>query len=418
MTAQQSHEHHYVPRWYQKRFFRPSQSEYFYLDLHPFVIGGDGKNHQKRALKKCGPAACFYEKDLYTLKLGNWSTDELEKRFFGVIDTNGRHAVELFGEFTGLSKCFSNNPEGKGVREAFIALPQYMDAQRFRTPRGLDFLKSVVGAKDPNETLLAMRRLYRFHSTMWSEGVWEIIRARNSPTKFIVTDEPVTFFNRRAYPSELGYSKDVGIEKIGTRTLFPLGLDSCLVVTHLQLVRNPWANPTESRVNARAYQNTMFDMTYTQFGRELEEDEVLRVNYILKRRATRYIAAAEEEWLYPERHASTTNWAKLDDDWFLLPNLYKVPFHGEIMVGYKDGSVWAMDEYGRNPGNPKYKDPKLHEKEWIRHEPAHREWGRKRAGKSVAHVDDFRHDDVYDKIMEEDLAESTRARAQKHGSGK
>jgi hypothetical protein len=283
-----------------------------------------------------------------------------------------------------------------------------MDAQRFRTPRGLAFLKSVVSAKDPNETLMAMRHLYRFHTTMWSEGVWEIVSARQSPTKFIVTDEPVTFFNRRAFPSEQVYPKDVGLEQVGTRTLFPLGLDACLVITHLQLVRNPWVNPTTSRVNARAYQDTMFKMTDAQFGRELEEDEVLRVNYILKRRATRYIAAAEEEWLYPERRASTTDWAKLDDDWFLLPNLYKVPFHGEIIVGYQDGSVWAMDEYGRNPGNPKYKDPKLHEEEWIRHQLAEREWGKKRAGKSVAHVDNFgREDEVGDKIMEEHLAQST-----------
>jgi hypothetical protein len=45
----------------------------------------------------------------------------------------------------------------------------------------------------------------------------------------------------------------------------------------------------------------MKNLLDTQFGRELEEDEVLRINYILKRRATRYIAAAEEEWLYPEK---------------------------------------------------------------------------------------------------------------------
>jgi|SRR2546426_2104961 len=414
----QSHVHHYVSRWYQKRFLKTGQFQFYYLDLRPETVVSNGKKYQRRDLLHWGPDRCFYKDDLYTLKLGNWTTDDFEKRFFGVIDTNGRHAVELFGDFNGLSKCFSNNPEGKGVREAFQWLPQYMDAQRFRTPRGLEFLKSVVSAKDPNETLLAMRHLYRFHTTMWSEGVWEIVRARNSRTKFIVTDEPVTFFNRRAYPSELAYPKDVGLEKIGTRTLFPLGLDSCLVITHLQLVRNPWANPTESRVNARAYQQTMFKMTDTQFGRELEEDEVLRINYILKCRATRYIAAAEEEWLYPERHASPIDWAKLDDDWFLLPHLYKVPFHGEIMVGWKDGSVWAMDEYGRNPGNPNYKDPKLHEEEWSRHQMAEREWARKRAGKSVAHVDNFsREDEVGDAIMEKQLGEGAKAATQKQGTG-
>ena len=130
----------------------------------------------------------------------------------------------------------------------------------------------------------------------------------------------------------------------------------------------------------------------------------------MKRRATRYIAAAEEEWLYPERHASTTNWAKMDDDWFLLPHLYKVPFHSEIVVGWKDGTSWAQDEYGRNPGHPNFKDPKLHEEEWVRHEEAKREWAKKRVGKSVAHVDNIsRDDEVGDKIMADHLAKSQTA---------
>jgi hypothetical protein len=294
-TTRQSHVHHYVPRWYQRRFLKPGQFKFCYLDLRPETVVSNGKSYQRRDLLHWSPDRCFYKDDLYMLKLGNWTTDDFEKRFFGTIDTNGRLAVELFGDFNGLSKCFSKNAEGKGVREAFQALPQYMDAQRFRTPRGLDFLKSVVNTNDRNEALMAMRHLYRFHTTMWSEGVWEIVRAHQSPTKFIVTDYPVTFFNRRAFPSELGYPKDIGFEQVGTRTIFPLGLDACLITTHLQLVRNPWANPTASRVNARAYQQTMFSMLDIQFGRELVEDEVLGVNYILKRGATRYIAAAEEE---------------------------------------------------------------------------------------------------------------------------
>ncbi len=395
MSTPQAHVHHYVPQWYQKRFLKAGKFTFHHLDLYPETINNNGVKYQRRALLRWGPARCFYKDDLYTLKLSNWTTDDIEKRFFGVIDRRGRHAVEIFSEYKGICD---------GLHEAFQALPQYMDAQRFRTPRGLDQLKATVDVSDHSLMLLAMRRLYRFHTTMWTEGVWEIVRARHSPTKFIVTDEPVTFFNRRAFPSELIYPRDVGLEQVGTRTLFPLGLDSCLIITHLQLVRNPWTNPTTPRVNARAYQQTMKNMLDTQFGRELEEDEVLRINYILKRRASRYIAAAEEEWLYPERHASTTDWSKLDDDWFLLPHLYKVPFTSEILVGYKDGSSWAMDEYGRHPGNPKYKDEELHEREWIAHEQAKREWARKRAGRSVAHIDEFRHDEINDKLMLEDLS--------------
>ncbi len=399
MGMTQSHVHHYVPRWYQKRFLKAGQFQFYYLDLHPETVINEGKKYQRRVLLRWGPDRCFCQNDLYTLKLGNLSRDDVERFFFGMLDNRGRHAVEFFGEFTGLSNCTSRGD----VPGLFQALPQYMDAQRFRTPKGLDYLRDTIHASDRNVMLVAMQRLYRFHTTMWGEGVWEFVRARQSQTKFIVTDEPVTFFNRRAFPSEFAYPKDVGLDQIGTRTLFPLGLDSCLIITHLQLVRNPRANPTMSRVNARAYQQTMKCLLDTQFGRELEEDEVLRINYILKRRATRYIAAAEEEWLYPEKRVSMAEWAKLEEDWFLLPHLYKVPFTSEIIVGRNDGSAWAMDEYGRHPGNPKYRDAKLHEEEWIRHEQAKREWAKKRAGKSVAHVDEFRHDEVYDEIMQEHL---------------
>jgi hypothetical protein len=86
-----------------------------------------------------------------------------------------------------------------------------------------------------------------------------------------------------------------------------------------------------------------------QYGRELEEDEVLRINYILKRRAARYIAAAEKEWLFPEKRVSITDWTKLDNDWFLFPNLWKVSFTTGIMAGWADGSAWAADEYGHHP---------------------------------------------------------------------
>jgi hypothetical protein len=260
-----------------------------------------------------------------------------------------------------------------------------------------------------------MRQLYRFHTTMWMEGIWEFVRARQSPTKFICTDECVSFFNRRAFPSELPYPKDVGLEQVGTRTPFPLSMDSCLIITHLQLARNPRVNPMTPRENARAYQNTMKNFLDTQFGRELEEEEVLRINHVLKRRATRYIAAAEQEWLYPEQHVAVKDWSKLDDDWFLFANLYKVKFHAEIIVGYGDGSVWAMDEHGRHPGNPKFKDEKLHAKEWVTQEQAKREWAVKRKGKSVGHVDKFEHDDVHDKIMLEDLAKMAHRGGCVHG---
>ena len=159
-------------------------------------------------------------------------------------------------------------------------------------------------------------------------GNWEIVRATKSPTKFIVTDDPVAFYCKMVFESQWVYPNEMSPKQIGTPTIFPLGLDSCIIITHVQLLRDPWSTPTEMRTNARSYQSAMKHLGNIQFGRELEEDEVLRINYILKRRAVRYIAAAEKDWLYPERHVSTTEWTKLDDDWFLSRICGRFPSRG------------------------------------------------------------------------------------------
>ena len=394
MNAQQSHAHHYVPQWYQKRFLTPGQTKFFYLDMQPETVVRDGVSHARRAVLRWGPARCFYKDDLYTLRFGSQTTDRMERLFFGTIDSRGREAVSQFAEFQGISE---------GAADAFGDLAPYMGAQRFRTPRGLDYIKKIARSGDHNATLVALQGVFQSYTTMWTEGVWEIARARRSPTKFIVTDEPIVFFNRRAFPSEMTHPYDAGLEQVGTRTLFPLGLDSCLIITHVQLVRDPWLKPLVPRVNARFYDQVLKHIGDIQFGRELEEDEVLRINYILKRRATRYLAAAEEEWLYSERHASTKEWGKLDDDWFLFPNLWKVPFTSGIMAGRMDGSAWAADEHGRHPGDPRYKDKSLHDKEWAMHDMAKRAWAKRRIHKSVAQVDKGERGDVVDRMMQEYL---------------
>jgi hypothetical protein len=158
----------------------------------------------------------------------------------------------------------------------------------------------------------------------------------------------------------------------------------------------------------------MMRLQDVQFGRELEEDEVLRINVILKRRATRYIAAVEEEWLYPERYASVTHWSRLDHDWFLFPHLYKVPFTSGMIVGYKGGGAWGMDEYGRQPGDPDFEDKELHDREWVRHLEARRAWARKREGKARAHVHKSGLDSVDDEFMAEDIARHSEECGRRH----
>ena len=92
-------------------------------------------------------------------------------------------------------------------------------------------------------------------------------RARNSANLLIVTDAPVTFYNRAMFPSDWAHPGDADYEEIGTRALFPLGPDSCFILTHLQLVRNPWSVPTEFRRNPRSYEHTMNYLLEIQHGR-------------------------------------------------------------------------------------------------------------------------------------------------------
>jgi hypothetical protein len=404
----QAHAHHYVPQWYQKRFLLPRQTKFFYLDLHPGATVHNGVDHAHKELHSWGPKKCFYEDDLYTLTFGQRTTDEMERRFFGEIDRCGRDAVLRFAALKG--------PAG-GTGDAFNGLTRYMSAQRFRTPRGLDEIRkrASCAAEGQNATLAVMRDVFQAYETMWTEGIWEIARAEQSATKFIVTDDPVTFYCKSMFASEWTYPDDCSLKQIGTRTLFPLGLDSCLVVTHMQLALNPWATPTEYRVNPRFFDQTMVLLDNIQFGRELEEDEVLRINYILKKRATRYIAAAKEEWLYPERYASTTEWKELDHDWFLLPHLWRVPFTTSVVAGSLTGLPWSVDEYGLKRWQPGYQDKNRRSKEHVTCDRGKLEWAKRRAGKSIAR-DGSDHGHVTARMMQEYLeAEGLRSKQAAHG---
>jgi hypothetical protein len=398
MSAPPSRLHHYVPRWYQKRFLPAGQETLWYLDLKPeMVIEGD-IFYRRRALWYWEPARCFCADDLYSMRFGNETTDELEKRLFGLVDNKGAVAADFFTTYDD----FRN-----GTHEAYGDLLRYIGAQRFRTPHGLDWIKKMIQLRDHTQTLLAMQRLFQAFGTMWMEGVWEIVRARNSSIKFIVSDDPVTFFNRGIIPGGTSYPGGHDFPKVGTRTIFPLSMESCLIITHLQLARNPWNNPTEDRENARTFQYTIAKLTDIQFGRELEENEVLRINHILKRSATKFIAAADKEWLYPEKHVGDIHWTKLDRDWFLLPNLWKVRFTTGIFVGNNDGSSWGMDEYGRNPGHPAYGDEERRRWEFRRFEESKREWAKRRFEKSRAQViNQMRENTVSDAMTDRVLRET------------
>lgn len=363
---------HYVPQWYQRRF-QPDglkENKFFYLDLTPEkVIHPDNRYHFREECRRLGTAKCFMQDHLYTLLFGEHATDVIEKRFFGKIDQIGADIIDALSDY---DPC--QLPEN-GIPN-FV---RYLDAQKLRTPKGLDYVRRISRSQSHFDVLHKMRELWQVHITIWMEGVWEILHCDNSETKFIITDHPITTYNKDLFPltKECRYPFDAPIEYLGTHTLFPLNLNRCLVITNLGYVRNPWANLRKVRQNPRYFANTLFDIRKVQTGRQISETEVQAINYILKTRARRYIAAAQKMWLFPETYLKTTMWNKLGDRFFLMPDPRKVSFSTDIIVGFKDGSAWGIDEYGRQAKDNDRNVEKLRDEEWTTYQRAKQAWNQK-----------------------------------------
>jgi hypothetical protein len=357
---------HYVPIWYQRRFLPPGQSKLWYLDLKPEIIRRpDGTSTTRTPIRNLGPANCFKQDHLYTLYFGEYETDALEKLFFGHIDSTGERAVSFF----------SNYDLREGTATAFKSIINYLSAQLFRTPKGLRMLQAITRQGDHQKTLQILHSVGQLYSTIWTESVWSVRHCKNLSTKLIISDSPVTFYNRRVYPlsEEVTTFGMAMIERIGTQTLFPLDSDHCLSITNLQYVRNPKINPLKVRENPRYFAPAHFDLRKVQRGHPLDEQEVLAINYILKKHAHRYIAAFDKNWLFPEKHIINKNWSKLGGDKFALqPDPRLVSFTTATISG-NDHASWGYNEYGHFDLDS-LRAKKLREIEWKTFQSAKTSW--------------------------------------------
>jgi hypothetical protein len=325
-------ENHYVPVWYQERFL-PTEGErkFRYLDLNPDQFRDrSGIVRTKKALNRWGAVSCFKETDLYTVKYGRYESTEIEQFFFGRVDVEGRQAVDFLSRYRSFDDF-----RGVNAEKIFNSLLNYMSIQKFRTPKGLLYLAAIARAPNKNRLLLEMQRLQNLHCAIWTECVWALISADDTQTKFILSDHPVTVYNREVFPDS-AYSRqhtDPDFRMNGTHTYFPLSPTRMLVLTNLSWARNPYGNAQKLRPNAAPFRTAMLSFTAIQTGRQLEEIEVRQINYITKRRALRYVAAAKEDWLYPERDLPTTHWRKLDDRYLFMPDPRDLHLGGEVMIG-------------------------------------------------------------------------------------
>ncbi len=335
---------HYVPEWYQKRFIPQGypQSMLKVLDLSPPTFEVNGKKRHHKALRPRAIKKAFAQDDLYTRTFGSIQSRDIEKIFFGDIDRNGPAA---FDYFEGYDHTEIDN-------EAFKNMMLYLSTQKLRTPKGLDWLAQQTNLQDRNRLLQTMIQLRHFFGAIWAESIWQIADAHNSPTKFIVSDHPITVYNRECGPRNkkwCRYPNDPPIHLQGTHTFVPLSFDKLLIITNKSWVWNPYQPAVNSRPNPRYMRNAMFNYTEIQINRMLSEIEVKQINFIIKSRATRYIAAANEEWLYPESDVSKSDWNQFGDGLLFMPDPRSVHYGGEIYVGFKDGTSIGHDAFGRRP---------------------------------------------------------------------
>jgi hypothetical protein len=329
-------DNHYVPQWYQRLFFEPGETTLAYHDMAPErSILDDGREIRAKAKFRSQPKRCFVQTDLYSTFFGTLVNDEIERKLFGRIDDRGSKAI----------KAYLRNDQS-AWHDHFRDLFEFIDVQRLRTPKGLDWLRAQYPALSQNELMMEMQGLRNLHCTIWTEGVREIVSAETAGTKFIVSDAPVTIYNHAVPPGAAPgtYPDDPSIALKASQTLFPLSRDFCLILTNLEYAQKPDGPPLEKRTFARNYRNSMVSTVAFVRTRKLDDHQVAQINLVLKSRARRYIAAGREDWLYPERSV-TEPWAELSDT--LLPKDQLYEFGGEIYAQFEDGHVHYQDAFGR-----------------------------------------------------------------------
>jgi hypothetical protein len=337
---------HYVAQWYQRLFIPAGQAdrELYLLDLNPDSFrDGKGVRRRRKALRRTGTRKCFAIDDLYTTRFGGIESRELERVFFGEVDARGKEAVEFFAGFD----------HDRVSGEAFQNLMMYMSTQKLRTPKGLDWLVAQARVRGREDVLRHLTRLRSLYGAIWTECVWQIADAAESETKLIVSDHPVTVYNRSCAPGNPLWCKganDPDIRLHATHTLFPLSSERLLILTNRSWACNPHRRPLEPRANPDLFRGAMFNFLEIQTRRPLSEHEVLKINCIIKRRAYRYVAAGREEWLYPERHVKFT-WRSVGDEHLLMPDPRSLHPGAEMVIGYASGATEAMDTFGRLPGD-------------------------------------------------------------------
>jgi hypothetical protein len=349
---------HYVPIWYQKRFLSHLEKDrkFYYLDLSPQAMTSNGRTYARNAVKRWGPPSCFAQRDLYTTQFRDVLSSEIEERFFGPLDDSAQPAIDYIADF--------QHPSAD--RDLLWRFIRYLSLQKLRTPKGLKYLSQFTQTTSKNLLLQRLQQLQDMYVALWTEAVWVIADSSQSGRELLLSDHPVTAYNSGYFPGarECRDGGDPHIWKSGTHTLFPLSPTKLLILTNLSWVRHPYGNPKRDRPNPDPFRQAIFKFTDIQTHRILSSDDVVKINYIIKKRAYRYIAANNRDTLYPELNLPKVQWDSFGKEYLLMPDPRAVPFSSQIVWGFADGSSDSVDAYGRRPGQTQFAD-KIRERREI-----------------------------------------------------
>lgn len=331
--------HHYVPIWYQERFLSPGERKYFRRNLNPERII-NGRTIVDPEISNDGPKQYFYEPHLYAVSIPGHPRYIFEKKFFGGFDNIGPAALNGVARST----------EDQAIDEhAFRNFFGCMAMQALRTPKGLASIASRLPGGASNTEL--MRALSRAHGTgiaMWSEGIQELLQVEDPNFEFIVSDHPVTLYNRAFPPrrTELGFSADPRNSWIGTQTIFPIDKRHCVVFTHSQLIDNGLEEGglLTDRINPRLIGNAIIPRHHVRH-RSISLDDAGLVNQIIFAQASKYVAASLESTLFPDQHSISDRWPELGK--CLLPSRDPVKQPDYVFLGLPGDRVIGQDKYGR-----------------------------------------------------------------------
>jgi len=181
--------------WYQKRFLPSGQrdKELFHLDLKPDILTDSRAVPHEARDPSAGvsPLLCC-QRSLHGLVwFSRINGDRATLHWAAGRERPREHR---------LSHAFRGPVCQPGRVPKRLRVHEHSEAAH---AEGLGWLKSRVGTKDRDTVLRRMLQLRQLHCVVWTECVWLIADASQSETKFIVSDHPVTVYNRRCGPRSI-----------------------------------------------------------------------------------------------------------------------------------------------------------------------------------------------------------------------